>query len=79
MGANAATKAFRIVNNVYSILAIELITASQALSFRRPLKTSPELEEFVNTFREHVSFIEEDRVLHDDMINAEKFIKGVTI
>jgi histidine ammonia-lyase len=79
MGANAATKAYRIVNNVYSILAIELITAAQALSFRRPLKTSVELEQFVNTFREHVSFIEEDRVLHDDMLNAEKFIKAVTI
>src|SRR6478736_5472989 len=41
MGANAATKAYRVVNNIYSILAIELITAAQALDFRRPLKTSP--------------------------------------
>jgi histidine ammonia-lyase len=41
MGANAATKAYRVVNNLYSILAIELITAAQALHFRRPLKTSP--------------------------------------
>ena len=79
MGANAATKAYRIVNNVYSILAIELITASQALHFRRPLKTSPFLEEFVNNFRTQVPFIETDRLLHDDIVNAEKFLKSVKV
>lgn len=75
MGANAATKAYRVVNNVYSILAIELITAAQAIAFRKPLKTSPVLDSFVNTFRESVSFIEEDRVLHNDMKKAEAFIR----
>lgn len=75
MGANAATKAYRIVNNVYSILAIELITAAQAIHFRKPLKTSPYLEKMVNTFRQTVPFVEEDRVLHDDMQQAEKFVK----
>ena len=75
MGSNAATKAYRIVNNVYSILAIELITAAQAIAFRKPSKTSPYLDEMVNTFRGVVPFIEEDRVLHDDIKNAEKFIR----
>lgn len=75
MGANAATKLYRVVNNVYSVLAIELITAAQAMHFRRPLKTSPVLEEFLNTFRQVVPFIETDRLLHDDMLKAEKFLK----
>ena len=75
MGANAATKAYRIVNNVYSILAIELITAAQAITFRRPLKTSPYLEELMDTFRQVVPFIEDDRILHDDIVRAEKFLK----
>lgn len=75
MGANAATKAYRVVSNVYSILAIELFTAAQAMAFRKPLKTSPVLETFVNTFRQHVPFVEEDRVLHDDIKKAEKFIR----
>ncbi|HEY5825451.1 MAG TPA: histidine ammonia-lyase [Cyclobacteriaceae bacterium] len=79
MGANAATKAHRIVNNLYSILAIELITASQALHFRRPLKTSAYLEAFVDNFRKVVPFIETDRLLHDDMVNAEKFLKDVKL
>lgn len=75
MGANAATKLYRIVNNLYAILAIELITAAQALEFRRPLKTSPILEEFIHTFRAAVPFIETDRLLHEDMVKAEKFLK----
>jgi histidine ammonia-lyase len=79
MGANAATKAYRIVNNLYSILAIELITAAQALTFRRPMKTSPELEKLVDTFRQTVPFIEDDRILHDDIIQAERFLKTLDL
>lgn len=79
MGANAATKTYKVVNNLYSILAIELITASQALEFRRPAKTSPLLENLVTEFRNHVKFIEEDRVLHHDINAAEKFVKTIKI
>jgi histidine ammonia-lyase len=75
MGANAATKTYRIVNNVYSILAIELITAAQAITFRRPLKTSPFLEEVMDTFRGVVAFIEDDRMLYEDIKKAEQFLK----
>ncbi|HTH57424.1 MAG TPA: histidine ammonia-lyase [Cyclobacteriaceae bacterium] len=75
MGANAATKAYRVINNLYSILAVELITASQALHFRRPLKTSPILENLVDTFCRRVPFIESDRFLHNDLMEAEKFLK----
>jgi histidine ammonia-lyase len=79
MGANAATKAYRVINNLYAILAIELLTASQALAFRRPVTTSPRLEKLVHTFRQTVSFAEHDRVLHDDMQQAEKFIREMPI
>lgn len=79
MGANAATKTFKIVNNIYSILAIELLTASQALEFRRPLRTSSKLESFVENFRAHVPVIENDRVLHDDIVAAEEFIKNIKL
>ena len=79
MGANAATKAYRIVNNLYSILAIELLTAAQALDFRRPLKTSPVLEEFVDNFRKEVSFIQSDRLLHNDIVKSEMYLKDINI
>jgi len=76
MGAGAAVKAFEVLNNVYSILAIELLTAAQALDLRKPLKSSPQITELVNTFREKVSFIEYDRVLHDDIQYATDFLKN---
>jgi len=75
MGANAATKAYRIVNNTYAILAIELLTASQALEFRKPLRTSAYLEQIVSNLRTHIPFIETDRLLHNDMRKAEWFLK----
>ena len=75
MGANAATKCKRVVDNLEKILAIELLTAVQALEFRRPLKTSPMLEEIVTAFRKEVSFNEADRILHEDMIKAISFIR----
>jgi histidine ammonia-lyase len=55
MGANAATKTLKIVDNLERILAIELMNASQALEFRRPLKSSEFLEMFVKSYREEVS------------------------
>lgn len=79
MGANAATKAYRVVNNLYSILAIELITAAQALAFRRPLRTSLPLENMINTFRRSVPFIEDDRVFHEDIRKAEAFLKALAL
>jgi histidine ammonia-lyase len=79
MGANAATKAYQVINNIYSILAIELITAAQALQFRRPLRSSVYLEQFVDTFRQQVSFIETDRLLHNDLTAAEKFLKEFNV
>lgn len=78
MGANAATKAHKIINNLYEIIGIELITASQALELRRPRKSSPKLEELVSNFRKKVPFIKEDRILHNDMSNATQFLKSYT-
>ncbi|HAA17296.1 MAG TPA: histidine ammonia-lyase [Cytophagales bacterium] len=79
MGANAATKTYRVLQNVYRILAIELLTASQALYFRKEEKTSPVLESFLGNFREGVSFIEHDRILHHDMVKAETFLTDVVL
>jgi len=79
MGANAATKCMRVINNVEKVLAIELLSAAQALEFRRPLETSPILEKLMKAFREKVSFNSADRVLHTDMITAISFIRSYII
>ena len=79
MGANAATKCLRVVQNVERVLAIELLTAVQALEYRRPLRSSPAIEKIVSAFREKVSFNNADRVLRDDMIKAVEFLKNYTL
>ncbi len=76
MGANAAVKCKRVVDNVEKVLAIELLTAIQALEFRRPLKSSTFIENIVTVFRSIVSFNEADRILHEDMVQAIAFIKN---
>jgi len=75
MGANAATKCYKALENVETVLAIELLTAAQALEFRRPLRSSPALEEIMAGFRSRVSFNTVDRVLHDDMKASLDFIR----
>ena len=75
MGANAATKCMRVVENVEKILAIELMTAAQALEFRRPMHTSPVLEDFVAAYREVVPFIEEDTVMYSLIQDSIEFLR----
>jgi histidine ammonia-lyase len=75
MGANAATKCLRVIENIEKVLAIELLTAAQALDMRKEGASQPVLE-VVEAFRKLVSFNEEDRVLHDDMMAAVNFLRS---
>ncbi|REE82807.1 histidine ammonia-lyase [Lutibacter oceani] len=79
MGANGATKAKQIVDNIETILAIELLNASQALHFRTPLKTSPFLESLLTMYRSEVPFIENDRVLSYEINKTVSFISTLDI
>jgi histidine ammonia-lyase len=79
MGANAATKTLRIVENVERILGIELLNGSQALEFRRPLKSSDFIEMFVKTYREEVPLVKEDRILHYDIQKSVAFLNSFAI
>ena len=78
MGANAAVQAYDLVNNVETILAIELLCASQALYFRNE-NCSEFVQSFLNSFRDHVGFIEQDALMHDHLKEAVKFIQSVQI
>jgi histidine ammonia-lyase len=75
MGANAATKCLRVIENVEKVLAIELLTAIQAFEFRRPLRSSTKIESIIEAFRKKVSFNESDRVLREDMMQAVEFLR----
>ncbi len=77
MGANAAAKAYRVMNNLRRILAIELFNAAQALEFRRPLKTSPYLEEFMEKYRKVVPFVNHDKIMHYEIEKSVTFLQEV--
>lgn len=79
MGANGATKCLKVVENLQTILAIELMNASQALKFREPKKSSPFIESFLKPYRSVVSFIEEDRVLADDIHASIAFLSSLEV
>lgn len=73
MGANAAVKCYELVENVETVLAIELLNASQALFFREPAQTGTAVKELLQLCRNVVPKMEEDRYLHADI----KAIKSV--
>ncbi len=78
MGANSATKLYRIIKNVERILAVELMNASQALKFRDG-KSSPFIQSFLSTFREIVPFVENDRTLYLDLQQAVNFVESLEV
>jgi len=77
MGANAATKLLQVLDNLFKILGVELMNASQAIYFRAPLKTSPVLDELLTEFRKFVPISEEDEYMHPRMEASKKFIENL--
>ena len=78
MGSISGRKLSRVLDNLEYILAIELLTACQAIEFRRPLKSS-ELLEFAHGYvREFVSFAEEDRIFADDIQQIKNIIADLS-
>ena len=75
MGSISGRKQNRVLDNLEFILAIELLSASQAIEFRRPLKSSELLEFAHDCVRKHVSFASEDRIFADDINKIAGILK----
>ncbi len=75
MGANAAVKTHAVVENLQRILAIELMTAAQAMGFRDQTKSSEALQQLMKDIRQHISFIGNDTVMYSEMQKAISFIR----
>ena len=75
MGANAATKLYKVMDNLELILSIELMNAAQGIEFRRPLKSSPYIEKFLKAYRNEVPFIREDIVMYKEIHKSQAFLK----
>ena len=75
MGSISGRKLSRVMDNLEFIMAIELMSACQAIEFRAPHKSSAILEcahEYVRSF---VDFAEEDRIFADDINSITKIIR----
>ena len=79
MGANAATKLIRVMENVDSVLAIELFNASQALHFRSPAKSSEKIEQVLANFREKVPIVTEDVMMAPLIQQSKIFLEHFII
>ena len=74
MGSISGRKLYQILDNLEYILAIELMSACQAIEFRKPLKSSALLETAHSFVRQTVSFANEDRIFADDINQIKKII-----
>lgn len=74
MGANAATKALRVLSNVEQLVAIELMTAAQALDLQGPERASSANQALLKQFRKQVPFVECDEYLHPLLKKSLAFI-----
>ena len=74
MGANGANQLREIINNLYDIFAIEIITAVQAKEFNNH-KSSILICEFIDEIRKIHPKISHDRIFHNDISRISKFIK----
>ncbi len=75
MGSISGRKLNQVLDNLEYILAIELLSACQAIEFRRPLKSSALLESAHGRVRQLVSFASEDRIFADDINKVAGIIK----
>lgn len=75
MGANAAIKLYKVVLNTERVLAIELFNATQALEFRRPLRSSSVIQEVFDRYRKDVPFIINDEVMYPYIQKSIDFLR----
>jgi len=75
MGSIAAQKCYRILKNLENVLAIELLTAAQALEFLKPLKPGIGTSLVYDEIRKVVKPLKNDRFLYNDIKKIVYLIK----
>lgn len=75
MGTIAARKFNQIAENVQNVLALEFLSAAQAIDLARPLKSSGVVESAHALIRKKVPFAPEDRFFGEDIEALQKMIQ----
>jgi histidine ammonia-lyase len=76
MGVGAALKLRDVVRLLETVLALELLTAAQAIEFLRPLRAGPGVERALELVRSRVPRLERDRVLAPDVAEVETLVRA---
>lgn len=79
MGSIAAQKCYKIMQNLENVLAIELLTAAQAVEFLKPLKCGDGTNLIYNKIREVVAPLKNDRVIYNDIAKVLQLLKNDTL
>ncbi|MEX0602020.1 MAG: aromatic amino acid lyase, partial [Bacteroidota bacterium] len=85
MGSICAQKAWRVLRNTETVLAIELLCAAQGLDFARtmsgetPMKAGTGVEAAFAAIRRSVGRLGDDRVLYHDIQKALRLVTEGTI
>ncbi|MGZ3871825.1 MAG: histidine ammonia-lyase [Mucilaginibacter sp.] len=79
MGSVSGRKLHQVIDNLEYIQAIELLYATQAMDFRRPLRSTPVIEACHALVREQVPFIDDDRIFADDINALHQLITSGTL
>ncbi len=79
MGSIAAQKCMRILRNAQTVIAIELMTAAQAVDFHHPLACGKGTDAAYRLIRRHVAHLDDDRILYDDIQNMLTLVQNNTI
>jgi len=75
MGSIASQKCYRILRNVQSVLAIEMLTAAQGIEFHLPLKCGTGTQIIYDEIRKVVPPLDEDRILYHDVQSVLKLVQ----
>ena len=79
MGATAATKAWRIMDNTETVLAIELMCAAQALDYRAPLKAGVGPRTAHDVLRGVIAHCESDRLFGQDIQASLRLLRSQAV
>ena len=74
MACHGARRLIEMNHNLAYIVAIELLISTQGIEFRAPVKTSERLRNVMQVIRKHVTRLEGDRYLADDIAAVKKLV-----
>ena len=65
-----------MTNNADAVIAIELLAAAQGIELRKPVATSPKLQQVLALLRREAKFWDQDRLMAPDIAAAKRLVRS---